>query len=100
MKLLNFLCHPESKYALIRLSSYQLDPVAQALTSSPSHLTVDGVELVVLSLEPAAIAELVVYLESIGSGVEFQLTFNSGLVTLLLHSEVIKLKEKYDAAEV
>lgn len=96
MGLLNYLCHPESKYALIRLSSYQADPIAQALTSSPSQLTVDGVELVILSLEQSAITSLVGYLESIGSGVEFELTLGSGLVTLLLHSQAKALMEKYN----
>lgn len=96
MTLQKYLRACKSKYAVIRLSSYQADEVAQSLSDSPTQFTIEGVDFVILSLEKSAITDLVSYLESIGSGVEFELTLGSGLVTLLLHSQAKALMEKYN----
>lgn len=91
MTLEQYLVSPESKYAIIRTDSYLQDPVAQSISPSPTTFMYQGVDMVVLSLEPLSVPELVAYVEQAANGVEFELTIGSGKVTLLLHSKVIEL---------
>ena len=91
MTLAEYLANPESKYAVIRADSYAQDPVAQSISTSPRTFTHDGVEMVVLSLEPLTVPELVAYVDQAANGVEFELTVGSGKVTLLLHRNVLEL---------
>lgn len=87
MTLNDYLIQSGSKYAVIRAESYRSDPVAQALSPAPRHFTFNGVEMVILSLDPARVAELAEYAQQAGNGVEFELTINTGKVTLLTHSQ-------------
>lgn len=91
MTLNEYLASTESKYAVIRLDSYESDPVAQTISQSPRQFEFNGVELVVLSLEPLTVPQLVAYVEQAANGVEFELTIGSGKVTMLLHSQVLAL---------
>lgn len=91
MNLEQYLASPESKYAVIRYDSYAQDPVAQSISQSPRQFLFDGVEMVVLSLEPLTVPELVHYVEQVANGVEYQFTIGSGKVTLLLHKQVCDL---------
>lgn len=91
MILKDFISTPGLKFAVISLASFDSDPVAQQLSESPTVITVEGIELVILSIPTAKIAELVAYAEQIGSGIEFQLTLGSGRVTLLTHQAALAL---------
>lgn len=91
MTLAEYLANPESKYAVIRSDSYDADPVAQSISQSPRRFLLEGVEFVILSLEPLSVPELVAYAEQAANGVEFELTVGSGKVTLLLHSTALEL---------
>lgn len=88
-----YLSSPESKYAVISTASYESDSVAQSISSSPRQFDYQGVSMTLLSLEPNEIPNLVEYASQIANGVEFELTIGSGKVTLLLHSQVLKLLE-------
>ena len=87
MTLNDYLNQPGSKYAVIRAESYRFDPVAQSLSPAPRHFTFNGVEMVILSLDPSRVTELAEYAQQAGNGVEFNLTINTGKVTLLTHSQ-------------
>lgn len=91
MTLNEFLSQSGNKYAVISVESYSQDSVAQSISSNPRTFVKDGVELVVLSLEPVTIPKLVEYVEQVANGVEFELTLGSGKVTLLLHSQILDL---------
>lgn len=91
MTLEQYLVNPESKYGVIHSDSYDQDPVAQSISPAPRRFLFDGVEMVVLSLEPLTVPELVAYVEQAANGVEFELTIGSGKVTLLTHSQVLAL---------
>lgn len=95
MTLAEYLASTESKYAVIRADSYAQDEVAQSISASPRRFTIDGVEFVILSLEPMTVPQLAAYAEQVANGVEFELTVGSGKVTLLLHSEATALLESY-----
>lgn len=91
MTLQDYLNSKESKYAVIRADSYEQDPVAQSISQSPRRFMFGDVEMVVLSLEPLTVPELIAYAEQAANGVEFELTIGSGKVTLLTHSSVVEL---------
>lgn len=91
MTLEQYLQSTESKYAVIRADSYEQDAVAQSISQSPRRFMFGEVEMVVLSLEPLTVPELIAYAEQAANGVEFELTIGSGKVTLLTHSQVLAL---------
>ena len=91
MTLTEYLASPESKYAVIRVDNYNQDPVAQNISRSPRSFEFEGVTMVMLSLEPNTVEKLVEYAGTVANGVEFDLTVGSGKVTLLLHSQAIRL---------
>lgn len=91
MNIQEFVANSESKYAVITLASYLSDPTAQSLTNSPAVINFNDTELVILSIPAEQVQELVAYAEVAGNGVEFELTIGSGKVTLLTHSDAIKL---------
>lgn len=80
-----------SNYAIITKQSYDSDPVAQQISQSPRCFMCQGVQLVILSIEPAQLPSLIEYAEQVANGVEFELTVGNGKVTLLTHSQIIKL---------
>jgi len=86
-----FIAEPGFKFGVITRASFEADPIAQELSGSPVVIFVDGVELVILSIPTAKVAELADYAVHAGNGVEFELTIGSGKVTLLTHPEAIKL---------
>ncbi len=90
-ELSKFTSSPELKFAVITRASFEADPVAQQLSTSPAIITKDGLELVILSIPSGQVTELVAYAEQIGSGIEFQLTLGSGRVTLLTHQAALAL---------
>jgi hypothetical protein len=97
MKTLNdFISSAGLKFALITRDSFDSDPVAQQLSGIPAVITVDGIELVILSIPTDKIAGLVAYAEQIGSGIEFQLTLGSGRVTLLTHQAALALVQSQE----
>ncbi len=91
MTLEQYLQSTESKYAVIRADSYEQDQVAQSISQSPRRFMFGEVEMVVLSLEPLTVPELIAYAEQAANGVEFELTVGSGKVTLLTHSQVTEI---------
>lgn len=91
MTLTDYLNSPESKYAVIRFDSYNSDPVAQTISTSPRQFTINNIEMVVLSLEPLTVPQLIAYANQAANGVEFEFTIGSGKVTLLTHSQVVNL---------
>lgn len=97
MNLKDYLANPESKYAVIRLDSYTTDPVAQSLTPEPRSFVFDGVDMAIISLDPSMVATLAAYAEQAANGVEFDLTVGSGKVTLLTHSQALKLLPRDDS---
>lgn len=100
MLLSEFISNKESKYAIIRYDSYLQDPVAQSLSISPRTFTYNDVTMVVFSLEPLSVEQLVMYANNAANGVEFELTLNSGKVTLLLHSQMLQLLQGLSDEEV
>lgn len=100
MLLSEFISNKESKYAIIRYDSYLQDPVAQSLSNSPRAFTYNDVTMVVFSLEPLSVEQLVMYANNAANGVEFELTLNSGKVTLLLHSQMLQLLQGLSDEEV
>lgn len=100
MLLSEFISNKESKYAIIRYDSYLQDPVAQSLSSSPRTFIYNDVTMVVFSLEPLSVEQLVMYANNAANGVEFELTLNSGKVTLLLHSQMLQLLQGLSDEEV
>lgn len=99
MTLQEFISNKESKYSIIRYDSYLQDPVAQSLSNSPRTFDYGGVTMVVFSLEPLTVEQLVLYAENAANGVEYELTLNSGKVTLLLHSSMITLLQGLEQNE-
>jgi hypothetical protein len=91
MILQEYLANNESKYAIIRTDSYLVDDIAQSISQSPRQFDKDGISFTLLSLDPAQIPTLAKYAETVGNGVEFQLTVGSGKVTLLTHKQVLDL---------
>lgn len=91
MTLEQYLTSTESKYAVIRADSYEQDPVAQSISQSPRRFMFGDVEMVILSLEPLTVPELIAYAEQAANGVEFELTVGSGKVTLLTHSQALNV---------
>lgn len=92
-----YLSSTQSKYAVLRYDSYLQDPIAQQLTPSPRTFEFDGVTMAVISLEPLGVPALIEYINTLGSGVEFELTIGSGKVTLLLHNQILAILD--EAAE-
>lgn len=90
-ELFNFISSPEWKFAVITRASFDTDPIAQKLSTSPAIITKDGVELVILSIPTDRVAELAAYAEQAANGVEFELTLGTGKVTLLTHQLALKL---------
>jgi hypothetical protein len=78
-----------SNYAIITKASYDSDPVAQQISQSPRVFTHQGVELVILSIEPAQLPSLIAYAEQAGNGIEYELTIGTGKVTLLNHAQAL-----------
>ena len=90
-ELSTFTSSPELKFALITRSSFDADPIAQQLSTAPTVLTVENTELVILSIPSDRVEELAAYAEQVANGIEFELTIGSGKVTLLTHSQALKL---------
>jgi hypothetical protein len=86
-----------SHYAVITKASYDKDLVAQTVSLSPRVFTYQGVELVILSIEPAQLQRLIDYANSIGSGIEYELTIGSGKVTLLTHAQAVALMAQVES---
>lgn len=88
-----------SKYAVISKERYEQDPVALSLTDSPREFLFDGVPMVVISLDPLTVPELVQYAKSVSNGVEFELTLGTSKVTLLTHTAILKILEQQESQE-
>jgi len=86
-----------SHYAVITKASYDADPVAQSISQSPRVFTYQGAELVILSIEPSQLQRLIDYANSIGSGIEHELTIGSGKVTLLTHAQAVALMAQVES---
>lgn len=97
MNLKDYLASPESKYAVIRLDSYTKDPVAQSLSPEPRTFVFDGIDMVIISLDPSTIVELATYATQVASGIEFKLTVGSNKVTLLTHSQALAIMAEYQS---
>jgi hypothetical protein len=87
----NFLSSKESKYAVITKSSYDTNLVAQRLSEAPTSFIFQGVEMVILSLEPSEVENLIELTKDTCDGVEFELTLGTNRITLLLHSQALSL---------
>jgi hypothetical protein len=96
-ELSKFTSSPELKFAVITRASFEADPVAQQLSTSPAIITKDGVELVILSIPTDQVTELAAYAEQAANGVEFELTLGTGKVTLLTHRQALKLVAQFDS---
>lgn len=83
-----FISSPELKYAVITKASYEADLVAQSISASPRIFLHESQEMVLLSISKYQVQELFDYVQG---AVEYQLTLGTGLVTLLLHSQVLAL---------
>ena len=86
-----------SHYAVITKASYDADPVAQSISQSPRVFSYQGAELVILSIEPSQLQRLIDYANSIGSGIEYELTIGSGKVTLLTHAQAVALMAQVES---
>ena len=91
MTLQEFIQTQGSKFAVIRKDSYDSDPIAQSISTSPRTFEYNGVDMVVLSIEPSAVETLAAYASQAANGVEFELTVGSGKVTLLTHEQALSL---------
>jgi len=80
-----------SHYAVITKASYEADQIAQSISQSPRVFDYHGVEMVILSIEPSQLPNLITYAEQVGNGVEYELTIGSGKVTLLNHAQSLAL---------
>ena len=91
MNLQEYIATNQSKYAVIGAAAYDADPVAQSISTSPRRFSKNETEYVILSLDPASIENLVGYIQSSGSDVEYEFIQGSGKVTLLTHEEALEL---------
>lgn len=91
MTLEEFLAQSGPKYAVLRKDHHEAEPVASERWTAPGTFMVGGIEFVAINLEPYTVPEIVAYIESQGSGVEFEFTVGSGLVSLLSHGQVMQL---------
>lgn len=91
MTLEEFLAQSGPKYAVLRKGNHEAEPMASERWPSPGTFTLDDVEYVAINLEPLTVPEVVAYVEAHGSGVEFEFTVGSGLVSLLSHAQVLQL---------
>ena len=89
----DFINSEQLKYAVITRESWLNDEVAQSLAPSPRVFTHEGVEMVLLSISKAQVQTLYDYVQG---AVEYELTIGTGLVTLLLHEQVITLLQDND----
>jgi hypothetical protein len=81
----DFIQDPQLKYAVITKASYDADETAQSISQSPRVFAFQGVEMVLLSICVKQVQALYDYVQG---AVEYELTIGTGLVTLLLHSQV------------
>ena len=86
-----FLAAPFSKYAILRKENYDMDEVAQSISSSPRTFIYDEIEFVILSLNIESLTELYNYLVSIGIEVEYTFQLGTGKLTLLNHPDALVL---------
>lgn len=93
MNLQEYIATNQSKYAVIGAASYDADPVAQSISASPRRFSKNETAYVILSLDPASIENLVGYIQSSGSDVEYEFIQGSGNVSLLTHSQTLELLE-------
>ena len=91
MNLEQFLGLAGPKYAVLRKDHHEDEPMASERWPTPGTFMVDGVEFVAINIEPYTVPEIVGYIESQGSGVEFEFTQGSGLVSMLTHEQVLQL---------
>ena len=91
MNLEQFLSLAGPKYAVLRKAHHEAEQVASERWPTPGTFMVDGVEFAAINLEPYTVLEIVGYIESQGSWVEFEFTQGSGLVSLLTHEQVLQL---------
>jgi hypothetical protein len=91
----DFINSEQLKYAVITRESWMTDEVAQSLAPSPRVFTHEGVEMVLLSISKAQVRTLYDYVQG---AVEYELTIGTGLVTLLLHEQVLALMPQEDEA--
>lgn len=92
-ELMEFISAPELKYAVITKESWMADEVAQSISRAPRVFTFQGVEMALLSICAKQVQSLYDYVQG---AIEFQLTIGTGLVTLLLLSQVQELLEVED----
>ena len=95
MNIEQFINDQQLKYAVITRESWLNDEVAQSLAPSPRVFTHQGVEMVLLSISKAQVRTLYDYVQG---AVEYELTIDTGLVTLLLHEKVLALMPQEDEA--
>jgi hypothetical protein len=95
MNLEQFINSPQLKYAVITRESWLNDEVAQSIAPSPRVFEHQGVEMVLLSISKAQVQTLYDYVQG---AVEYELTIGTGLVTLLLHEQVLALMLQDDEA--
>ena len=91
MNITEYLSTPESKYLVIGKQVWEGDPVAQGLSSEPRVFTINGVDYVILSLDPSMVPLLESYISSQGGDYEFGFLQGTGKVSFLLHSEALEL---------
>lgn len=91
MTLEEFLAQSGPKYAVLRKDHHEAEPMASERWPSPGTFALDDVEYVAINLEPLTVPEVVAYVEAQGSGVEFEFTVGTGLVSLLSHAQVLQL---------
>ena len=95
MTIAHYIASPQLKYAVITRESWLADEVAQSLAPSPRAFVHEGVEMVLLSISKAQVQTLYDYVQG---AVEYELTIGTGLVTLLLHEQVLALMPQEDEA--
>ena len=95
MNIEQFINSPQLKYAVITRESWMADEVAQSIAPSPRIFEHEGVEMVLLSISKAQVRTLYDYVQC---AVEYSLTIGTGLVTLLLHEQVLALMPQEEEA--
>ncbi len=88
MNIEQFIQDEQLKFAVIAKASWEADEVAQSISPSPRAFTHQGVDMVLLSICVTQVQALHDYVRG---AVEYNLTVGTGLVTLLLHSQVQEL---------
>lgn len=91
MTIEQFIASPELKFAVITKENWEIDEVAQSLSSSPRCFELNNIEYVILSISTAQAQKLYDYLTLHGIGIDYDMVQNTGNVKLLLHSQALEL---------